>query len=44
MDSTAISLCMDNELPLLVFNLNTPGNFKKVVMGEDIGTIVRREK
>jgi len=44
MDSTAISLCMDNDLPLLVFNLNTAGNFKKVVMGEDIGTIVRREK
>lgn len=44
MDSTAISLCMDNQLPILVFNLNTPGNFKRVVMGEDIGTIVRREK
>jgi uridylate kinase len=44
MDSTAISLCMDNELPLLVFNLNTPGNFKRVVLGEDVGTIVRREK
>ncbi len=44
MDSTAISLCMDNDLPLLVFNLNHPGNFKRVVMGEDIGTIVRRQK
>jgi len=44
MDSTAISLCMDNELPLLVFNLNQPGNFKRVVLGEDIGTIVRRQK
>jgi uridylate kinase len=44
MDSTAISLCMDNQLPILVFNLNNPGNFKRVVMGEDIGTIVRREK
>lgn len=44
MDSTAVSLCMDNELPLLVFNLNHPGNFKRVVLGEDIGTIVRREK
>lgn len=40
MDSTAISLCMDHELPILVFNLNTPGNFKRVVMGEDIGTVV----
>jgi len=43
MDSTSISLCMDHNLPIQVFNLNTPGNFKRVVMGEDIGTIVRRE-
>jgi uridylate kinase len=42
MDSTAISLCMDNNLPIQVFNLNTPGNFKRVAMGEPIGTIVRR--
>lgn len=44
MDSTAISLCMDNGLPILVFNLNTPGNFKRVVEGDDIGTFVRRQK
>lgn len=44
MDSTAISLCMDNNLPLLVFNLNQPGNFKRVILGEDIGTIVGRDK
>lgn len=44
MDSTAISLCMDNNLPLLVFNLNTPENFRRVILGEDIGTIVRRDK
>jgi uridylate kinase len=43
MDSTSISLCMDNDLPILVFNLNTPGNFKRVIMGEPIGTIVRRD-
>jgi uridylate kinase len=43
MDSTAISLCMDNNLPIQVFNLNTPGNFQRVVMGEPIGTIVRRQ-
>ncbi len=42
MDSTAISLCMDHDLPILVFNLNRPGNYKRVVMGEDIGTIVRK--
>ncbi len=43
MDSTAISLCMDHRLPILVFNLNKAGNFKRVVMGEEIGTFVRRE-
>lgn len=41
MDSAAISLCMDNNLPIGVFNLFVPGNIKKVVMGEDIGTIVQ---
>ena len=34
MDATAISLCMDNKLPILVFNLKTPGNIRRVVMGE----------
>ncbi len=41
MDSAAISLCMDNKLPIGVFNLFVPGNIKRVVMGEDIGTIVK---
>jgi uridylate kinase len=40
MDATAISLCMDNKLPILVFNLKTPGNIKRVVMGDTIGTMV----
>jgi uridylate kinase len=40
MDATAISLCMDNSLPIIVFNLNVPGNIKKIVLGETIGTIV----
>jgi uridylate kinase len=40
MDATAISLCMDNKLPILVFNLKTPGNIKRVVMGDAVGTIV----
>jgi uridylate kinase len=44
MDSTAISLCMDNSLPILVFNLNTAGNFKRAIMGEEIGTFVRKQK
>ncbi|MDD2558746.1 MAG: UMP kinase, partial [Desulfuromonas sp.] len=41
MDSTATSLCMDNKLPILVFNLTQRGNIKKAVLGEDIGTIVK---
>jgi len=44
MDSTAISLCMDNSLPILVFNLNVSGNLKRVVLGEELGTFVRREQ
>lgn len=40
MDSTAISLCMDNELPILVFNMMQPGNVLKAVSGERIGTLV----
>lgn len=40
MDATAVSLCMDNKLPIVVFNLNKEGNIKRVVLGEKIGTIV----
>ena len=40
MDATAISLCMDNKLPIVVFNLRTRGNLRKVIMGEAIGTTV----
>src|SRR3954471_18493366 len=40
MDSTAISLCMDNELPIIVFDLTQRGNIIKVVQGEDVGTLV----
>ncbi len=40
MDATAVSLCMDNNLPIVVFNLNKPGNIKRVVLGERIGTVV----
>jgi uridylate kinase len=40
MDATAISLCMDNKLPLIVFNLKVKGNFKRVAAGEPIGTLV----
>ena len=40
MDSTAISLCMDNSLPIIVFDLTADGNLQRVVMGEDVGTRV----
>ena len=40
MDSTAISLCRDNKLPIVVFNLNEKGNIRRVVTGEKIGTVV----
>ena len=40
MDSTAISMCIDNKLPIITFNLNKPGNIMRAVMGEKIGTLV----
>src|SRR5438105_13867814 len=40
MDSTAISLCKDNNLPIIIFNLNKTGNIKRVVVGEKIGSLV----
>ena len=40
MDSTAISLCMDNGMPIVVFNMNTHGNLKRVVLGERVGSTV----
>jgi uridylate kinase len=44
MDSTAISLCMDHQLPIVVFNLMEKGNIKRVVAGEAIGTLVSAGK
>ena len=41
MDSTAISLCMDNGMPIVVFSMNQFGNIKRVVMGERVGSTVR---
>lgn len=40
MDATAVSLCMTNKLPIVVFNLTKPGNIKRVILGEKIGTVV----
>jgi uridylate kinase len=44
MDSTAISLCRDNNLPILVFNMTKPGNIRRVVLGEPLGTLVLDER
>ncbi len=44
MDSTATSLCMDNNIPILVFSISDAGNILRAVRGESIGTIVRREE
>ena len=41
MDSTAVAMCRDNQLPIIVFNLNTSGNIMRMSMGESIGTVIR---
>ena len=43
MDSTAISLCMDNRMPIIIFNMNRPGNIRRAVMGEKVGSTVMAE-
>lgn len=43
MDATATSLCMDNKLPIIVFDLGVKGNVKRIILGEEIGTIVKGE-
>jgi len=43
MDTTAFALCMENKLPIIVYNLNEPGNLKRVILGEPIGTLVKDE-
>ena len=40
MDRTALTLCMDNGIPIIVFDMNVSGNIRRVVMGDDIGTLV----
>ena len=40
MDSTAITFCMDNELPIIVFDVSSPGNISRALLGESIGTLV----
>ena len=41
MDATAVTLCMDNQLPIIIFNLSRPGNIKRVVLGQQIGTTIQ---
>ena len=41
MDMTAFTLSKENELPILVFDMNTPGNLKKIMFGENVGTLVK---
>lgn len=41
MDTTAVSLCMENRLPIMVFNLQTKGNLKRIILGEKLGTVVK---
>jgi uridylate kinase len=41
MDLTAFTLCKENDLPIIVFDMDTPGNLKKLVEGEQVGTIVK---
>ena len=41
MDMTAFTMCHENDMPIVVFNINTPGNLKKVVEGENVGTTVK---
>ncbi len=43
MDSTATSLCMDNKIPIIVFNISKVGNIKRVILGEKIGTMVKED-
>jgi uridylate kinase len=40
MDMTAFTLCMENNLPIIVFDMNKPGNLKRVVTGDQVGTLV----
>jgi uridylate kinase len=42
MDSTALTFCMDNDIPIVVFNPNQPGTIKRIVMGEHVGTIINK--
>ena len=40
MDMTAFTLCMENNLPIIVFDMNKPGNLNKIIEGEEVGTLI----
>jgi len=44
MDATAISLCMSNNIPIIIFNINDPQNIKRVILGDNVGTLVYRRE
>jgi uridylate kinase len=44
MDMTAITLCRENHLPILVFNMNRPGNLQRLILGEPVGTYVSEQE
>jgi uridylate kinase len=44
MDSTALTFCMDNNIPIVVFNPNDPGTIRRILMGEHVGTLVSNER
>ena len=44
MDSTALTLCMDNNLPIIVFNVQSPGEIERIILGEQTGTLVCQER
>ena len=41
MDATAVTLCMDNQLPIIIFNMSRPGNIKRVILGQKLGTVIQ---
>jgi uridylate kinase len=43
MDATAVVLCMENGVPIIVFNMTEKGNLKRVLLGEEVGTLVKEE-
>ena len=43
MDPTAVTLCMENDMPIIVFNIRGKGNLRKIIQGEEVGTLVKKE-